>query len=156
MYRSRWTTAFFLAVLLAFLPTGSFAGLVEVVVVECNGQTTTNDCGFKFKATGEDATFTTPDGQVIDVPAGVTLSVSGAGIISQSTDPGPLANFASADSGPETTATIGAGSGSGGQTNSSQSGGSNSGPPPSGNPPVNTNQFTFTSTTSGASNSVSP
>jgi hypothetical protein len=156
MYRSRWTTAFFLAVLLAFVPTGSFAGLVEVVVVECNGQTTTNDCGFKFKATGEDATFTTPDGQVINVPAGVTLSVSGSGIISQSTDPGPLATFASADSGPDTTASIGVSGSSGGQTNSSQSGGSNSGPPPPIKPPVITDRFTFSSTVSGASNPASP
>ena len=164
MCRSRWTKAFIIGGLLALQATGSPAAVLEVSVIECTAQTTPDQCGIKIRKLGADGdgdgTFTLPDGQVIPLPTGVTVSVSGAGIVSQSTEAAPVVNFASTDSGPDTTASIGvAGSGAGGSGGTGGSGGSGSGPPNPGgsNPPVNTNTFTFTlSGTPGISSSVSP
>jgi len=128
MYSHNWTKAFVLAVLLALPSTASMA--VEWVIIPCTPQLRPDECGLKVSASpGEDVTVTTNSGEVVNVAPGTTVSVSGSGIVSTSNQQGNLTTFASADSGPQTTGSIGgAGVGGGaGSTGQIPSGGNNSG-----------------------------
>src|ERR1019366_3238398 len=113
MYKHNWTKAVVLAGLLALPSTASLAVEVEMILIPCTPQLKPDECGVKVSVTGGTATFTTSSGDVINVAPGTAVSVSGTGIVSQSTQSGTILNFASAASGNQATGNIGGGEGGG-------------------------------------------
>lgn len=139
MYKHNWTKAFILTGLLALSATTSMAGTLEMLVIPCTPQLRPDECGVRISSTDVTATFTTNNNEVVNISAGMTVSVSGTGIVSQSSRTGTIVNFASAETGLTTGSIGGGGTGAGGgQTGSLPTGGSNSGGPTVGSTPVTT------------------
>jgi hypothetical protein len=159
MHRHDWIRAAALAGVLVMPSTGAMAAVVEMIVIPCTPDLQPDKCGLKLSVAEGSANFTTSDGQTVAVPAGMTLSVSGAGVVSLASTAGNLVNFAATDTGPDTTASIGVGAGGGGSGGQIDGGGAPTSPPPpppitiAGNPP-STPPFTL-SPLPGAT-SVSP
>src|ERR1039457_5769243 len=122
MYKHNWTKAVVLAGLLALPSTASLAVEVEMILIPCTPLLKQDECGVKESVTGGTATFTTSSGDVINVAPGTSVSVSGTGIVSQSTQAGTILNFASAASGGNQ-ATGSTGGGEGGGTGAGGGGG---------------------------------
>jgi hypothetical protein len=88
--------------------------IVELVIKECVPGQPLDQCGVTLKLVEGEATFTTLNGQSVDLSAANTvMSVTGEGTVSTSSQAGSILNFASADTG-TTTASGGAGGGGGG------------------------------------------
>ena len=119
MFKHNWTKAFVLAGFLALPTTASMAAVVEMVLTPCTPQLRPEECGVKVSVPSGTATFTTINGDVVNIAPGVVVNISGTGIVSRSTQSGTIVNFASA-SNALTTGSIGGGGGGGGgggQTN---------------------------------------
>jgi hypothetical protein len=97
-----------LTVFMVLRPTISSAGTVEMIVTECVPGAPLAKCGLKMSVT-DAATFTTTNGQVIQILPGTTVTVTGAGIITQQARLRPIVNFANSAFGPETAASVGLG-----------------------------------------------
>ena len=98
MYKHLWTKIFILAGLLMLPSAASMAAVVEMIIIPCTPQLRPDECGVKMSVTGGTATFTTTAGEVVTVSPGTAVTVSGAGIVSQSNQSGTILNFASAGS----------------------------------------------------------
>jgi hypothetical protein len=124
MYKHPWTKIFILAGLLMLPSAASRAAVVEMIIIPCTPQLRPDECGVKVSVTGGTATFTTSAGDVVNVAPGTAVSVSGTGIVSQSSQSGTILNFASAGGGDQATGSTadsgatgaGGGGGGGGQT----------------------------------------
>lgn len=98
--------------------------VVELVIKECIPGMPINSCGVTVKLVEGAATFTTSNGQTVDLSeANTVLSVNGAGDASTSSQAGSILNFAAADTGTTTASVGGAGGGGGGTGNTGQGGG---------------------------------
>ena len=122
MHKHKWTKTLILAGLLVLPATVSMAAVVEMTVIPCLPGQKPDECGVKLSVTEGSATFTSNSGQTTTVTAGTSLTVSGNGVVTQST--GSIVNFA-AIAGGLTTGSIGGGGGAGGSP--LPSGGNNSG-----------------------------
>jgi hypothetical protein len=97
--------------------------VVELMIKECVPGLPLDQCGVTVKLVEGAASFTTNNGQTVDLnTANTTLSVSGSGTTSTGSQEGSILNFAAADTG-TTTASIGGGGGGGGGTGGGTSGG---------------------------------
>ncbi len=98
--------------------------IVELVIKDCvPGQPLAN-CGVTVKLVEGSATFTTSNGQTVDLSSASTvLSVSGNGDVSTSSQASSILNFAAADTTATTTASTGGAGGGGGGTGATGQGG---------------------------------
>jgi hypothetical protein len=89
--------------------------IVELVIKECVPGQPLDQCGVTVKLVEGEATFTTLNGQSVDLSAANTvMSVTGEGTVSTSSQAGSILNFAAADTGTTTASVGGAGGGGGG------------------------------------------
>ena len=89
--------------------------VVELVIKKCVPGQPLDQCGVTLKLVEGEATFTTLNGQSVDLSAANTvMSVTGEGTVSTSSQAGSILNFAAADTGTTTASVGGAGGGGGG------------------------------------------
>ena len=127
MFKHKWTKTLILAGLLVLPATMSMAAVVEMIVIPCLPGQKPDECGVKLSVTEGSATFTSNSGEMTTVTAGNSLTVSAAGVMTQT--PGSAVDFAAIASG-TTTGSVGGGVGGGGGGAGGSplpSGGSNSG-----------------------------
>jgi len=124
--------------------------IVEMVLRPCNPGVPRNQCGISLKLVEGGATFTTANGNTIDLSqANQVVNVNGNGVVTQSTQSNTILNFASAGS---TAGSVGTGIGGGGGTAGSlgPNGGTNVGPiNPTGNTQIGSPGSAATSLTLG-------
>jgi hypothetical protein len=89
--------------------------IVEMVLVPCLPGTPRDKCGVTLKLVKGSASFTTSNGQTISLSqANQVVSINGNSVVSQSSQPDSILNFASTGSTGTTTASIGGGGGGAG------------------------------------------
>ena len=98
--------------------------IVELVIKDCAPGQPLANCGVTVKLVEGSATFTTLNGQTVDLSSASTvLSVSGNGDVSTSSQASSILNFAAADTTGVTTAAVGGAGGGGGGTGANGQGG---------------------------------
>jgi hypothetical protein len=98
--------------------------VVELVLKECAPGTPLSQCGVSLKLVEGQATFTTSNGQTIDLSqANTLLSVDGNGGASTSSRSGSLLNFTVAGTGGDVNGAVGGAGGGGGGTGGGTAGG---------------------------------
>ena len=85
MFKHNWTKTLILAGLLALPSTASMAAVVEMIIIPCLPGQRPDECGVKVSVTEGSATFTVKQWADDDRNCGTSLTVSGTGIVTQST-----------------------------------------------------------------------